>query len=112
MLMSIFDGGLLGLFLLGFLTRRVDSRAALIATVTTVAAVAVWLSLSSTWGNHVFCNCAACSGQVLGRSLCKRSIVWNWLWCQLPDRQSQPVRSNEGVDCLETVAPTVGFHRG
>ena len=54
MLMSIFGGGLLGLFLLGFLTRRVDSRAALIATVTTVAAVAVWLSLSSTWGQPCF----------------------------------------------------------
>jgi len=54
MLMSIFGGGLLGLFLLGFLTRRVDSRAALIATVTTVAAVAVWLSLSSTWGATMF----------------------------------------------------------
>ena len=33
LLMSILSGGLLGLFLLGFLTRRVDSRSAAVATV-------------------------------------------------------------------------------
>ena len=54
MLLSILGGGLLGLFLLGFLTRRVDSRAALIATITTVVGVAVWLSLGSEAGTAMF----------------------------------------------------------
>ena len=41
-------------FLLGFLTRRVDSRAALMATVITVLGVVCWLFLSSTTGAELF----------------------------------------------------------
>ncbi len=48
--MSIISGGLLGLFLLGFLTRRVDNRSALISVVLTVAGVIVWLVLASDLG--------------------------------------------------------------
>jgi len=59
MLLSILGGGLLGLFLLGFLTRRVDSRAALIATVITVVGVAVWLLLGSPLGASMFPTIAA-----------------------------------------------------
>ena len=54
MLLSGLGGGLLGLFLLGFLTRRVDSRSALIATVITVMSVATWLFLDSEMGAAKF----------------------------------------------------------
>ena len=46
--LSVFGGGLLSLFLLGFLTRRVDSRSAFVATVVTVLFVVTWLVLDST----------------------------------------------------------------
>lgn len=46
-LLSVLSGGLLGLFLLGFVTRRVDSRAALIAIFVTVAGIAAWLLVDS-----------------------------------------------------------------
>jgi len=48
MMLSILGGGLLSLFLLGFLTRRVDSRAACIATVLTVLSVATWLLMDTS----------------------------------------------------------------
>ncbi len=54
MLLSIFGGGLLGLFLLGFLTLRVDGRAALVATIATVIGVASWLFLDSSAGKEMF----------------------------------------------------------
>lgn len=47
MLLSVVSGGLLGLFLLGFVTRRVDSRAALVAVLTAVAFVVGWLVLDT-----------------------------------------------------------------
>ena len=47
---SIVSGGLLSIFLLGFLTVRVDSRAALIATLCTVSAVCLWLFADSEAG--------------------------------------------------------------
>ena len=47
LLLSIASGGLLGLFLLGFLTRRVDSRAACVATVATFTTVTAWLVLDT-----------------------------------------------------------------
>ena len=42
-LLSVLSGGLLGLFLLGFVTRRVDSRAARIAILVTILTSAGWL---------------------------------------------------------------------
>ena len=53
-LLSIFGGGLLGLFMLGFLTRRVDSRSALVATIITVLGIVCWLFLSSATGAALF----------------------------------------------------------
>jgi SSS family solute:Na+ symporter len=47
-LSGIFAGGTLGLFLLGFVSRRPDSRAALVA-VTTGVVVILWLTLSPGW---------------------------------------------------------------
>ena len=46
-LLSILGGGLLSLFMLGFVTLRVDSRAAVIAMVTTVLSVIIWLLLET-----------------------------------------------------------------
>ncbi len=59
MLLSILGGGLLSLFLLGFVTLRVDSRAALIATVTTVVGVGGWLLMDTALGEKLFPNLAA-----------------------------------------------------
>lgn len=53
-LISIMSGGLLGLFLLGLLTQRVDGRSALRATMTTLAAVCLWLFLDSELGSRLF----------------------------------------------------------
>ena len=50
LIMSILSGGLLGLFLLGFLTRRVDSRAALAATLTVLATVCLWVFVGGEAG--------------------------------------------------------------
>ena len=50
---SILSGGLLSIFLLGFLTQRVHSRAALIATIVTVAAVCFWLLADSATGTRL-----------------------------------------------------------
>jgi SSS family solute:Na+ symporter len=51
---AIISGGLLGLFLLGFLTKRVDSISALIATICTTIIISVWLALRSKWGINAF----------------------------------------------------------
>jgi SSS family solute:Na+ symporter len=48
MLAGIFGGGMLGLFLLGLLSRRTNSRAALIGVAAGVLVI-VWMSLSSKW---------------------------------------------------------------
>ena len=50
----VVSAGLLSLFVLGFMTARVDSRAALIATVGTVFLVAVWVFLTTEWGEESF----------------------------------------------------------
>ena len=50
---SILSGGLLSIFLLGFLTERVHSRAALIAAVCTVSGVCLWLFADSTTGTRL-----------------------------------------------------------
>lgn len=50
MFITILSGGLLGLFMLGFLTRRVDNTSAFIATAITVASVCFWLFAKSAWG--------------------------------------------------------------
>jgi SSS family solute:Na+ symporter len=54
MLLSILGGGLLSLFLVGFVTVRVDSRAVMIATATTVVFVASWVLLGSPFGQRHF----------------------------------------------------------
>lgn len=54
LVVSILSGGLLGLFLTGFLTQRVDSRAALIATACTFAGVCLWLVVGSDTGVGIF----------------------------------------------------------
>ena len=46
-LLSVLSGGLLGLFLLGFVTRRVDCRAALLAILVTAFSIIVWLCIDS-----------------------------------------------------------------
>ena len=45
MLLSVLSGGLLSLFLLGFLTRRVESMAALVAVGATVVCISGWLMI-------------------------------------------------------------------
>jgi len=50
----VVSAGLLSLFLLGFMTVRVGSRAALIATVSTVLLVGVWVILTTQWGQESF----------------------------------------------------------
>ncbi len=47
---SVVSGGLVSIFLLGFLTVRVDSRAALIATLCTISTVCLWLFADSNAG--------------------------------------------------------------
>ncbi len=47
-LAGVFGGGMLGLFLLGFLSRRTTSRAALAAVLTGVVVI-LWMSLSPNW---------------------------------------------------------------
>ncbi len=59
MLLSVMSGGLLSLFLLGFVTLRVDSRAALAATATTVLSVAGWLFMDTPLGKEWFPQVAA-----------------------------------------------------
>lgn len=53
-LLSVVSGGLLSLFLAGFLTRRIDSRAALVATVTTVVFVGGWLLMGTPVAQRIF----------------------------------------------------------
>jgi SSS family solute:Na+ symporter len=48
MLAGIFGGGMLGLFLLGFLSRRANSRAGLIGVLAGVIII-VWMSTSAKW---------------------------------------------------------------
>lgn len=50
---SILSGGLLGLFMLGFLTKRVDNVSALTATILTVSAVCFWVFAKSPIGISV-----------------------------------------------------------
>ena len=50
----VVSAGLLSLFLLGFMTVRVGSRAALVATVCTVFLVGLWVVLTTTWGKARF----------------------------------------------------------
>ncbi|MBT6153987.1 MAG: sodium/solute symporter [Planctomycetaceae bacterium] len=50
----IVSAGLLSLFLLGFMTVRVGSKAALIATLLTVLLVGGWVVLASEWGQESF----------------------------------------------------------
>lgn len=52
-LISVMSGGLLGLFLLGFLTKRVDSKSASIATIWTVLGVFLWLFFDSEIGRQI-----------------------------------------------------------
>ncbi len=54
MFLSILGGGLLSLFLLGVVTFRVDSRAAITATVVTVLSVGGWLFLDTHPGRELF----------------------------------------------------------
>jgi len=50
----VVSAGLLSLFLLGFMTVRVGTRAALIATLCTVLLVWVWVILATQWGQESF----------------------------------------------------------
>ena len=49
-ILSIFTGGLISLFILGFMTLRVDGRAAILATLATVLSVSSWLLMVSPLG--------------------------------------------------------------
>lgn len=51
---TVLSGGLLGLFMIGFLTKRVDSFSALVATVITVLSVCVWMFLKSGIGSRLY----------------------------------------------------------
>ena len=53
LLFSILSGGILSLFLVGFLTRRVNNRAALIATLCTFSGIFLWLFLDSAAGERL-----------------------------------------------------------
>jgi len=53
-LLSIFGGGLLGLFLLGLLTRRATGRSTAVATSVSVVLVTAWVGLSSGVGADWF----------------------------------------------------------
>ncbi len=59
MCITILSGGLLGLFLLGFLTKRVDNFSAFIATVITIISVVTWLFFKSDYGVENFPGVAA-----------------------------------------------------
>ena len=50
----IVSAGLLSLFLLGFMTVRVGTQAALIATLCTVSLVGIWVVLTTEWGAAAF----------------------------------------------------------
>jgi solute:Na+ symporter, SSS family len=50
MCITILSGGLLGLFMIGFLTKRVDNFSALVATVLTIVSVIMWLFFKSDFG--------------------------------------------------------------
>ena len=49
MCITILSGGLLGLFLIGFLTKRVDGLSAFIATLITFTSVISWLFFKSSY---------------------------------------------------------------
>ncbi len=55
---SLLSGGLLGLFLLGFLSEKVDNVAAIVATVGTILVICVWGFLDSSLGRGLFPNLA------------------------------------------------------
>ena len=55
----VVSAGLLSLFVLGFITARVGTRAALIATVSTVLLVGVWVVLTTEWGERQFPDLAS-----------------------------------------------------
>ena len=59
MLLSVMGGGLLSLFLVGFVTLRVNSRAAMTATAVTVLSVAGWLLMDTPLGRGMFPGLAA-----------------------------------------------------
>jgi SSS family solute:Na+ symporter len=54
LILSLLSGGILGLFLLGFLTERVDGQAALIATLSTIAGISFWLLAETSLGQQFF----------------------------------------------------------
>jgi len=59
LLQSLTGGGLLALTLLGMLTIRVDSRAAVIAVVTGFFVLCAWLLLDTAWGRQALPGVAA-----------------------------------------------------
>jgi uncharacterized membrane protein len=50
---TVLSGGLLGLFMLGFITKRVDNLSAFVATVITVIAICFWLFAKSHFGMSI-----------------------------------------------------------
>ncbi len=54
MCITILSGGLLGLFMIGFLTKRVDNLSAIIATSITIFSVTSWLFFKSDFGVRLF----------------------------------------------------------
>ena len=54
MCITILSGGLLGLFMIGFLTKRVDNFSAFIATAITIVSVIAWLFFKSDFGYDHF----------------------------------------------------------
>jgi SSS family solute:Na+ symporter len=59
MCITILSGGLLGLFMIGFLTKRVDNLSALVATAITLLSVVSWLFLKSDIGIEYFPKAAS-----------------------------------------------------
>jgi solute:Na+ symporter, SSS family len=54
LIMSIMSGGLLGLFLLGILSKKVDNTSAICGVVVTLMGVLVWIGLDSELGHRLF----------------------------------------------------------
>ena len=90
MLLSVMGGGLLSLFLVGFVTLRVNSRAAMTATAVTVLSVAGWLFMDTPLGSGMFPGLAAAMpSNFWGQHLRQPAAVRHRLLRQPADGQPQ-----------------------
>ncbi|GIT30355.1 MAG: hypothetical protein Ct9H300mP1_24010 [Planctomycetaceae bacterium] len=98
-LLSILGGGLLGLFLLGLLTRRATGRSAATPTAVSVALVTGWVALGSgaAAGGSRRCTsgCWTRSGSACGQS----PAVWHRLGTGWAPRHRRPFTGR--ADCLD-----------